>query len=55
LSGEPVLEKAANVVKHLKEKSAGKLVIIGVGGISDAASAKQHLDAGADLIQLYSD
>jgi dihydroorotate dehydrogenase len=53
LSGEPVLEKAVDVVKYIKEKSAGQLVIIGVGGISDGASAKQHLDAGADLIQLY--
>jgi dihydroorotate dehydrogenase len=34
-------------------KKAGKLVIIGVGGISDAASAKKHFDAGADLVQVY--
>ena len=53
LSGEPVLEKAVSVVKYIKEKSAGKLVIIGVGGISEATSAKKHFDAGADLVQLY--
>ena len=53
LSGEPVREKAVDVVKYIKEKSAGRLVIIGVGGISDAASAKKHFDAGADLVQLY--
>jgi len=53
LSGEPVREKAVSVVKYIKEKSAGKLVIVGVGGISDAASAKKHFDAGADLVQLY--
>lgn len=53
LSGEPVLEKAVGVVKYIKDKSYGRLVIIGVGGISDAATAKKHMDAGADLVQLY--
>jgi len=53
LSGEPVLEKAVGVVKYIKEKSKDQLVIIGVGGISDADSAKKHFDAGADLVQLY--
>ena len=53
LSGEPVLEKAVSVVKYVKEKSKGQLVIIGVGGIADADSAKKHFDAGADLVQLY--
>ncbi|HXR80892.1 MAG TPA: hypothetical protein VN763_08240, partial [Saprospiraceae bacterium] len=53
LSGEPVREKAVNVVKYIKEKSGGQLVIIGIGGISDATSAKKHFDAGADLVQLY--
>jgi dihydroorotate dehydrogenase len=53
LSGEPILLKSVNVVKYIKEKSRGQLVIIGAGGIHDAASAQMHLDAGADLIQLY--
>jgi dihydroorotate dehydrogenase len=53
LSGEPILEKSVHVVKYIKDKSHGELVIIGVGGIHDAASARMHLEAGADLIQLY--
>lgn len=53
LSGEPILQKSVNVVKYIKEKSRGELVIIGAGGIHDAASAQMHLNAGADLIQLY--
>lgn len=53
LSGKPVLEKAVPIVRYLKEKSNGQLVVIGVGGIHDAASAEKHLAAGADLIQLY--
>jgi dihydroorotate dehydrogenase len=31
----------------------GRLPIIGVGGITDAASAGEKLDAGATLVQLY--
>jgi dihydroorotate dehydrogenase len=53
LSGEPILQQSVLVVKYIKEKSHGELVIIGVGGIHDATSAQMHLDAGADLIQLY--
>jgi len=53
LSGDPVLEKAVSVVKYIKEKSKGQLIVIGVGGIRDAASANLHFDAGADLVQLY--
>ena len=54
LSGAPVLNRAVSVVRYLKEKSNNRFVVIGVGGIEDYASAKQHLDAGADLIQVYS-
>ena len=53
LSGTPILDMAVSVVQYLKEKSAGSFAIIGVGGIDDYHSAKKHLDAGADLIQIY--
>jgi dihydroorotate dehydrogenase len=54
LSGAPILDMSAAVVRYLKEKSEGRFVVIGVGGIEDYPSAKKHLDAGADLIQVYS-
>lgn len=54
LSGKPVGAMAVAVVSYLKEKSGDKFSIIGVGGIEDADSAQKHLDAGADLIQVYS-
>ena len=54
LSGAPILNKSVSVVRYLKEKSNGQFVIIGVGGIEDYSSARHHLDAGADLIQVYS-
>lgn len=45
---------SVSVVRYLKEKSNNRFVVIGVGGIEDYTSAKQHLEAGADLIQVYS-
>ena len=54
LSGLPVRERATHVVSELKRLTQGKLPIIGVGGIDDSSSAKEKLDAGADLIQVYS-
>jgi dihydroorotate dehydrogenase len=53
LSGAPILDMSVSVVQYLKQKSAGSFAIIGVGGIDDYSSAKKHLDAGADLIQVY--
>lgn len=54
LSGSPILDLSVSVVKYLSSKSNGSFSIIGVGGIDDLSSAKKHLDAGADLIQIYS-
>lgn len=54
LSGAPLLGLSTGVVKYLREKAGESFAIIGVGGIEDFSSAKAHLDAGADLIQVYS-
>jgi len=53
LSGQPVREKSTHVVSELKRLTAGQLPIIGVGGIDSAQSAKEKLNAGADLLQVY--
>ena len=53
LSGSPLLDISVSVVKYLSEKSLKRFVIIGAGGIDDYISARKHLDAGADLIQIY--
>jgi dihydroorotate dehydrogenase len=37
----------------VREIVGGKLAVIGCGGIFDAASAQAMLDAGANLVQLY--
>jgi len=53
LSGAPLKNRSTEVIKYLNKKSGGKIKIIGVGGISDAKSAKEKLDAGASLVQIY--
>ncbi len=54
LSGRPLRDRSLAVVDHLAQRLHGRLPIIGVGGISDAASARAMLAAGASLIQIYS-
>jgi dihydroorotate dehydrogenase len=53
LSGRPLLEKSLSVVKKINEYTQGKLPVIGVGGIDNAAGVKRMLDAGAILVQIY--
>ena len=53
LSGAPVRERATFVIRYLREKLGKDIAIIGVGGIDSAASAQEKLEAGADLVQVY--
>ncbi|HEY8942239.1 MAG TPA: quinone-dependent dihydroorotate dehydrogenase [Cellvibrio sp.] len=54
LSGLPVRDKSTWVIRTLNSCLGGKLPIIGVGGIFDAASAADKIRAGASLVQVYS-
>ena len=54
LSGQPLYEKSLAMVRHIHQKTGGILPIIGVGGIMTPEQAKEMLDAGASLIQIYS-
>jgi len=53
LSGAPLTDMAQHCVQVLAAELQGEIPIIGVGGIMDSESALQRLNAGADLIQLY--
>ena len=53
LSGQPIKDKSTKVIKYLSEKSNKAFPIIGVGGIHSSEDAIEKLDAGADLIQIY--
>ncbi|MDK2777456.1 MAG: quinone-dependent dihydroorotate dehydrogenase [Pseudomonadota bacterium] len=54
LSGAPLEDLATETVSHLCEALAGKLPVIGVGGILDGAGAAEKIRAGAQLVQIYS-
>lgn len=53
LSGQPLSKRSTEVIRFLSEKSGKAFPIIGVGGIHTAEDALEKLDAGADLLQLY--
>lgn len=53
LSGAPLRRRATEVIRYISLATRGRLPIIGVGGITDAAGAAEKLDAGATLIQVY--
>lgn len=53
LSGRPLTKRSTEVIRYLAEKSNKAFPIIGVGGIHSAEDALEKLEAGADLIQLY--
>jgi len=53
LSGKPLTNRSTEVIRFLAEKSNKAFPIIGVGGIHSAKDALEKLEAGADLVQLY--
>lgn len=53
LSGKPVRNRSTEVIRYLAQKSNKSFAIIGVGGIFTAEDALEKLDAGADLVQVY--
>lgn len=53
LSGRPLLERSTQVLATLREQVGDALALIGVGGVMDAEGARAKVEAGADLIQIY--
>lgn len=53
LSGAPLSARSTEVVAALYRLTGGRLPIIGVGGIFNAADAWEKITAGASLVQLY--
>ncbi|NND05685.1 MAG: quinone-dependent dihydroorotate dehydrogenase [Saprospiraceae bacterium] len=53
LSGAPITSRSTEVIKYIRDQAGDALAIVGVGGIVTANDAIEKLDAGADLIQLY--
>ncbi|MBZ0111393.1 MAG: quinone-dependent dihydroorotate dehydrogenase [Thermoanaerobaculia bacterium] len=52
-SGGPLRDLSLRVVEQIAERLAGRVPLVAVGGILDAADAADRITAGADLVQLY--
>lgn len=53
LSGKPLKNRSTEVIRFLSKQSNKSFPIIGVGGIHSVEDALEKLEAGADLIQLW--
>lgn len=53
LSGKPLTQRSTEVITYLRKKLGPDYPIIGVGGIMTEHDALEKLEAGADLIQIY--
>ena len=53
LSGKPLAKKSTEVIAQLAGELAGRIPIIGVGGIFDGESAAEKIRAGATAVQFY--
>lgn len=53
LSGRPVFEASNRVIRALRAELGAGYPIIGVGGVMSGADARAKIDAGADLVQVY--
>lgn len=54
LSGKPLTDKSTETIAGVKSLVGDDLPIIGVGGISSADGVRAKVEAGADLVQVYS-
>ncbi|MFM1929594.1 MAG: hypothetical protein RL387_922 [Bacteroidota bacterium] len=54
LSGQPLLAKSTAVLSYLYKRINGRIPIIASGGILTGADAQSKIDAGADLVQVWS-
>lgn len=53
LSGKSISNESTTTVKWIYELLKGSKPIVGVGGVCSKVSAKEKIDAGADLLQIY--
>jgi dihydroorotate dehydrogenase len=53
LSGKVLAKRSTEVVRYLRSKLSINTVIIAVGGVFTAEDAREKIDAGADLVQVW--
>jgi dihydroorotate dehydrogenase len=54
LSGQPLFQISTHVLRLFSEALAGRLPLIGVGGVENGLTALAKIKAGASAVQLYS-
>ncbi|HDR1022809.1 TPA: quinone-dependent dihydroorotate dehydrogenase [Pasteurella multocida] len=54
LSGKPLQHKSTEIIARLHQELKDNIPIIGSGGIDGVQNAKEKINAGAELLQLYS-
>ncbi|MEO7522766.1 MAG: quinone-dependent dihydroorotate dehydrogenase, partial [Ferruginibacter sp.] len=53
LSGLPVKSRSTEIIQYISKKTNNKLFIIGSGGIFNGADAREKINAGASLVQVW--
>jgi len=53
LSGKPISKRSTEIIQYLRLKLGKDYPIIGVGGIMNEKDALEKIEAGANLIQIY--
>jgi len=53
LSGKPLTARATEIVQYIHQKTNGSIPFIASGGIFTAADAKEKINAGAALVQVW--
>ncbi len=53
LSGVPLFERSTVVLAKMRQRIGRNVAIVGVGGVNSAETAMAKIEAGADLVQLY--
>ena len=54
LSGRPLFDRSTRILARLYRLTAGRIPLIGVGGVGNDEDAWQKLRAGASAVQIYS-
>jgi dihydroorotate dehydrogenase len=55
LSGRPLREDALRHIQEVRSLVGNKAILISVGGLGDSQDARERLEAGADLLQVYTE
>jgi dihydroorotate dehydrogenase len=54
MSGKPLFKLSNSIIRELYKRLQGEVPIIGVGGIFSGEDALEKINAGAELVQIYS-